>query len=118
MKIVEAEIILERLFQYYKVASNLELADKMEITRQTLTNWKQRNSISAIKKKCRELEIYNDIFGNVMEEHKDHLELDIQNEKTLNKIDAVTYVIFKEAYDKAIKNNDLKNFRIRIMGDI
>ena len=30
----------------------------------TISNWKKRNSVSAIKKKCRELGIYEDIFGN------------------------------------------------------
>jgi hypothetical protein len=60
---MDTEVILDRLFQYYDVAGTSELAEKMNTTRQTITNWKSRGSINPIKKKCRELGIYNDIFG-------------------------------------------------------
>ena len=61
---MESEIALEKLYQFYNLASVNDLALKMNISRQTITNWKARNSINAIKKKCRELGIYNDIFGD------------------------------------------------------
>lgn len=57
--------ILERLFQYYNVVGITELADKMGITQPTISKWKARDSISAVKKKCRELGIYSDIFGDL-----------------------------------------------------
>ena len=61
---LSAEVILDKLFDYFGVAGNIELAEKMNTTRQTITNWKKRNSINPIKKKCRELGIYRDIFGD------------------------------------------------------
>jgi len=61
----EAEITLEKLYQFYNVSSVNDLALKINISRQTITNWKARNSINAIKKKCRELNIYNEIFENI-----------------------------------------------------
>jgi len=60
----EAEDLIDILYEYFGVAGNIELAEKMNITRQTITNWKKRNSINPIKKKCRELGIYNEIFKN------------------------------------------------------
>ncbi|MFY9073147.1 helix-turn-helix domain-containing protein [Aliarcobacter butzleri] len=58
--------ILERLYSFYKVAGASELSEKINTTQQTISNWKKRNSISAIKKKCRELGIYNEIFGEIV----------------------------------------------------
>ena len=61
------EDILERLYYFYKVSGASELSEKINTTQQTISNWKKRNSISAIKKKCRELGIYNEIFGSFSE---------------------------------------------------
>ena len=58
------EEILEILYNFYNVKNNIELAEKMNTTNQNITNWKSRNAISAVKKKCRELGIYQDIFGD------------------------------------------------------
>ncbi|MDH1976093.1 helix-turn-helix domain-containing protein [Aliarcobacter butzleri] len=60
---MEAEIILEKLMSYFNVINYSELAEKIGIQQQNISKWKSRNSISAIKKKCRELGIYNEIFG-------------------------------------------------------
>jgi hypothetical protein len=56
--------LIEKLLTYFGVHTNIELAGKLGITKQTLTNWKTRNALSAIKKKCRELGIYNEIFNS------------------------------------------------------
>ena len=37
----------------------------MEIKQSSISSWKIRNSISAIRKKCRELGIYKEIFGEL-----------------------------------------------------
>ena len=58
------EDILERLFLFYKVASVAELSKQINTSQKTISNWKIRNSISALKKRCRELGIYNEIFGD------------------------------------------------------
>ena len=57
--------MLEELLNFFNVSNLSELANKMNTSPQNISKWKQRNSVSAIKKKCRELGIYNEIFGNV-----------------------------------------------------
>ncbi|MFW2580420.1 hypothetical protein [Aliarcobacter butzleri] len=59
---MEAEIILEKLMSYFNVINYSELAEKIGIQQQNISKWKSRNSVNAIKKKCRELGIYNEIF--------------------------------------------------------
>ena len=60
-----AEDLIYKLYFFFNVNNNLDLADKMKTTPQTISNWKSRNSVNAINKKCRELGIYNDIFGDL-----------------------------------------------------
>ncbi|MDN5047786.1 hypothetical protein O8C97_08010 [Aliarcobacter butzleri] len=59
-----AEDFIYKLYSFFHVNNNLDLAIKLDTTPQTISNWKSRNSINAIKKKCRELGIYNEIFGD------------------------------------------------------
>lgn len=47
---------------YYSVDSISALALQIETSQQSITNWKIRNSISAIEKKCQKLGIYKEIF--------------------------------------------------------
>ncbi len=54
----EIKFIFDRLFAFYKVATITELAQCMGMSQPTISNWQRRNSISAIKKRCRELGIY------------------------------------------------------------
>ena len=56
------ENIFEKLYNYYQVGNISELSKKINASPSTISNWKQRNSINAIKKKCRELNIYKEIF--------------------------------------------------------
>ena len=61
----DAEAIIFKLLSYFQLDNNQELALKLGTTPQTISNWKTRNSISPLKKKCRELGIYNEIFGDL-----------------------------------------------------
>ncbi|ASC93629.1 MULTISPECIES: helix-turn-helix domain-containing protein [Sulfurospirillum] len=61
-----ANYFIDRLLDYYKVATIVALSSKMQISQQTITSWRTRNSVSAIRKKCRELGIYHDIFNNLI----------------------------------------------------
>ncbi|RXK06982.1 hypothetical protein [Halarcobacter bivalviorum] len=65
MKTENAEELIKKLMTYYNVFSMHELAKKIGISQPAITKWKKNNSINAIKKKCRELGIYNDIFGDI-----------------------------------------------------
>ena len=60
-----AEFIIERLLEFYKVSNVAELSHIINTSQKTISNWKIRNSINAIKKRCRELGIYTEIFGDL-----------------------------------------------------
>lgn len=59
------EIYFEKLFNFYNVSTIKELSEKIKIGASTISAWNQRKSISALKKACRELGIYNEIFGDL-----------------------------------------------------
>lgn len=59
------DLLLEKLLDYYEVSNLSELAKSLNTTPQNISKWKTRNSVSAIKKKCRELGIYDEIFGDL-----------------------------------------------------
>jgi len=61
-KTMSATTIVDHLMDFYKVSTITELAEKMGSSQSTVTKWRQNNSINAIKKKCRELGIYQQIF--------------------------------------------------------
>lgn len=54
----------DKLLNFYGVTSLQGLSNETKIPISTISSIKQRNSISALKKKCRELGIYNEIFGD------------------------------------------------------
>lgn len=112
----EIELIFEKLYSYFKVATITELAYQLDMSQPAVTNWLRRNSISAIKKRCRELGIYNEIFGDLNSTINISSELN-QALKDTNKIDIdeTTLFLFKEAYQKAKDNNNIKGLRIYLM---
>lgn len=139
-----AETLLFKLFKFYDVYSNNELSQKIDVSAGTISKWKQRNSINAIKKKCRELGIYDEIFKDIqnvaqegqrrkdLEDYESYLEskvkeyspdyLEYARQNFLSKpeipfddIDFATSIIFKEVYKEAVDNNDLKRFRIYLL---
>ena len=61
----EAEILIDNLLSYYNVSTYSDLALKIGTTQANISSWKIRNSINAIKNKCKELGIYNEIFGDL-----------------------------------------------------
>ncbi|OCL89451.1 hypothetical protein [Arcobacter porcinus] len=122
--------IFEKLFNYFQTSTIRELSEKINMSESTVSKWRQRESVNAIKKKCRELGIYNEIFGD------SHLNSNIQkidqisggNNSQLNcgnqinnvnnkisGVDKLTLDILIEAYQKAIKNDDLNGLRIHLM---
>ncbi len=122
-----AEDLIYLLFKYFKVNSNVDLAEIMRTTPQTITNWKGRNSIKAISNKCRELGIYNDIFKNINTQNirsisggqvAQNINGDMvqhKNDESNINIDKATYGLFLEAYLKAKDANDIKLFRVHLM---
>ncbi|MFY9073146.1 hypothetical protein [Aliarcobacter butzleri] len=115
---MEAEIILEKLMSYFNVINYSELAEKIGIQQQNISKWKSRNSVNAIKKKCRELGIYNEIFGDLKlssNENQSQQIKEICNTGEIIETDEATFSLYKEAYLKAKKNEKIKEFRIYLM---
>ncbi|MBP6714322.1 hypothetical protein CJ672_07700 [Arcobacter cryaerophilus gv. occultus] len=123
----EAEILIDNLLSYYNVSTYSDLALKIDTTQANISSWKIRNSINAIKNKCKELGIYNEIFGdfnsNIQINHsvsggqiaqtvKGNL---TKNNQNIDDIDNSTLSLFKEAYYKAKESDDIKGFRIHLM---
>ncbi|WP_323587740.1 helix-turn-helix domain-containing protein [Aliarcobacter butzleri] len=113
---METNDIIDKLFDYFKVTSIQDLAEKMNVSQPTISKWKTRNAISAIKKRCRELGIYNEIFGDLNNTINISSELNhaLKNSDKVG-IDETTLFLFKEAYKKAKANNYIKELRIYLM---
>lgn len=111
-----AEDLIYKLYSFFDVKNNLDLANKLETTAQTISNWKSRNSVNAIKKKCRELGIYNEIFGDlnssinnqtIRDNHGNNTQTGNvysskdNHENSIN-IDEAALAVFKKAYNKCL----------------
>jgi uncharacterized protein YjcR len=115
---MEINDIIDRLFDYFEVTSIQDLAKKMNVSQPTISKWKTRNAISAIKKRCRELGIYNEIFGdlnsniNTQTIGNNHGNLSqtgnvytSKDNNDLNNIDEAALSTFKRAYSKCVDEN-------------
>ena len=65
MSNLNADTLIDLLFIHFNVTTMADLAMHISVSQQTISKWKQRNSVNAIKKKCIELGIYNEIFGDL-----------------------------------------------------
>jgi uncharacterized protein YjcR len=114
----EAIFLIEKLLNYYNLTSLQELAEKLNIKQSSLSSWKSRNSINAIRNKCGELGIYNDIFGdfnsniNTQTIRDNHGNLSqtgnvygFKENNELNNIDEAALSTFKRAYSKCVDDN-------------
>lgn len=61
---MDFDTYFEKLLKFYNTYSLKGLSEATGIPITTISSIKQRKSISALKKKCMELNIYNDIFGD------------------------------------------------------
>lgn len=126
---MEINEIIDKLFDYFNVSSIQDLSQKMNVSQPTISKWKNRNAISAVKKRCRELGIYNEIFGDLNSNGinvntnsgqaagtvQGNMEQSNNSNKLNNNIDEATMGLIAEAYKKALDNNSINEFRIYIM---
>lgn len=104
------ENIFEKLFAYYKVGNTSDLAKKIGSSPSTISNWRQRKSINAIKKKCRELGIYQQIFTDTIDlTNKKAIEYKNINVK-LNQFNRRTLVYLYYLLKKTNINNSIEYF--------
>jgi 5'(3')-deoxyribonucleotidase len=61
----QAELLIDKLLNYYNVSTYSDLGIKINVSQANISSWKIRNSVNAIKNKCKELGIYNEIFGDL-----------------------------------------------------
>lgn len=115
---------------YYNVFTISELANKIGVSQPSISGWKRHNYVKAIANKCRQLGIYNEIFGDfnlnrniqkidqISGGNNSQLNCGNQINNVNNKIsgvDELTLDILKHAYQKAIENDDLNGLRSRLM---
>jgi len=81
---MNAEFLIEKLLNFYKVSNVAELSTKINTSQKTISNWKIRNSVNAIKKKCRELDIYDEIFSNSHIVKQEDFFIDIMSYSNIN----------------------------------
>jgi len=95
LNINKSEVLIDKILDYYSVDTYTELANKINVSQTNISTWKKRNSVNAIKKKCKELGIYNEIFkdlntslnNNIKQENTNDsvIETKINNENNLSK---------------------------------
>lgn len=125
---MNAEQLIDKLMSYYNVFSMHELSSKIGISQPAISKWKNNNSIMAIKKKCRELGIYDEIFvinnftsypgydydlespPSVYDEAQEELVKQITKRRTIEeilKMDETIVISFVQVYKKLEKENNL-----------
>ena len=135
---MDVTITIQRMMDYYNALTMKELSEKIGISQQAISKWKNSNSLRAIKKKCRELGIYNEIFGDLNSNINNFQNSNINkafdlssNSHSLDSINIVNNPIceqisnmnqtivssFINVYDKLEKKGDLKRLH-QILGEI
>ena len=108
--------IFEKLFNYFQTSTIRELSEKINMSESTVSKWRQRESINAIKKRCRELGIYNEIFGDlnssinnqtIRDNHGNNTQTgnvysSKDNDENSINIDEAALAVFKKAYNKCL----------------
>ena len=72
--ITQASELINKLKKYYKVGTIQELADKLGVKQNTISGWKQRNSVNAIKRKIFELDLPIDLLEDDKRDKYEELE--------------------------------------------
>jgi len=60
-----ADDIINKLFKYYDVTTIKELSQKINTPASTISDWRQRGAINPLRKKCKDLGIYKEIFEDI-----------------------------------------------------
>ena len=113
-----ADILIQKMMVFYNVFTISELANVIGVSQPSISGWKRNNYIKAIANKCRELGIYNDIFGDFISNINNQTIGDNQgnlsqtgnvytskDNNELNNIDEAALSTFKRAYSKCVDDN-------------
>ena len=66
-KMVNVNDVIQKMMNHYDLDTLSELSEVLKVSQPTISKWRARNTIIPIKKRCRELGIYNEIFGSFSE---------------------------------------------------
>ena len=69
--ITQAAELINKLKKYYKVGTIQELADKLGVKQNTISGWKQKNSVNAIKRKIYELDLPIDLKDDKRDKYEE-----------------------------------------------
>lgn len=126
----DADILIKKLMVFYNVFTISELSNIIGVSQPSISGWKKHNYVKAIANKCKELGIYNEIFGDLTHSNRisvnnntgqiartvqGNMEQSNNSNKLNNNIDEATMGLIAEAYKKALDNNSINEFRIYIM---
>lgn len=113
-----ADILIQKMMVFYNVFTISELANVIGVSQPSISGWKRNNYIKAIANKCRELGIYNEIFGNLNSNINNQTIGDnhgnlsqtgnvytSKDNNDLNNIDEAVLSTFKRAYSKCVDDN-------------
>ncbi len=89
----DAEILIEKMMKHYDVFTISELANIIGVSQPSISGWKRHNYVKAIANKCRELGIYNEIFGD------------------FNNIDNVEKIAFEQYFDEIFNFYNVSTIR-------
>ncbi len=112
----QAELLIDKLLNYYNVSTYSDLGIKINVSQANISSWKIRNSVNAIKNKCKELGIYNEIFGDLNSSVNNQTIRDNHGNNTQTgnvygskdnhdnniNIDEAALAVFKKAYNKCL----------------
>ncbi|WP_164469251.1 hypothetical protein [Aliarcobacter cryaerophilus] len=114
----QAELLIDKLLNHYNVSTYSDLGIKINVSQANISSWKIRNSVNAIKNKCKELGIYNEIFGDlntninnqtIRDNHGNLSQIgNVYGHKDsddFNNIDEAVLTMFKRAYNKCVDEN-------------
>ncbi|RBQ31728.1 hypothetical protein CRU92_05820 [Arcobacter sp. FW59] len=112
-----ASDLINKIMDFYQVSTFTELSKLLDIGQPAITKWKKNNSISAIKRKCRELGIYREIFKDEISK-AEALILETLNkqkeDERKNSIDEDTMFHIQNLFIIAKKKNLLKELKTEL----
>lgn len=75
----DINLILNKLLKFYDLDTISELSGILKVSQPTISKWKARNTVIPLKKKCKELGIYDEIFGDLNKQQINKNEIKIND---------------------------------------
>ncbi|KHG33176.1 hypothetical protein [Sulfurospirillum sp. MES] len=115
----DASIYVQKMLDFYKISSLADLSKIINVSPPAITNWRKFDYVNAIRKKCKELGIYETIF----EEEASYFQKRLYDKKNppqlptidfMKDIDLGTQMIFSTIYKQLKTEEEKEAFRLYI----